>query len=161
MTAATPYTDTVDTDTVDWEALYRTARKIAARYVPPQDVDDIAQDALIELVKKNNSGSYDPARAPRQTYLLDSLRYAVLFATAKYAYGHYGLSAEECREAFRRWDGATSEEIIAALTARYVTKGYSIATAAQKAEKIAIAIGSKKPEQTMPPEWWAQQGVVP
>jgi DNA-directed RNA polymerase specialized sigma24 family protein len=152
---AAPYTDTVD-----WAALYRTAKKIAARYVAPQDIEDIVQDALIELVEKNNSGSYDPARAPRQTYLLASLRYVVLSVIATYVFKKFDLTAEECREAFRRWDGATTEEIIAALTARYITKKYSSATASQKAQRIATAIGDLPPEQTMPPEWWERHGVT-
>ena len=148
-------------DTVDWEALCRTAQKIAARYVAPQDIEDIVQDAIAELVKKNNSGSYDPARASRQTYLGASLRHAVLTAVAIHVYESYGLTAEECKEAFRRWDGADPIDIVATLTARYITKGYSKATASQKAQRIATAIGDPPPEQTMPPEWWAQQGVVP
>jgi DNA-directed RNA polymerase specialized sigma24 family protein len=148
-------------DTVDWEALCHAAKKIAARYVPPQDVDDIAQDALIELVKKNNSGSYDPTRASRQTYLMVSLRYAVLGAVSAYVYGSYDLGYEECREAFRRWDGADPADIVATLIARYVAKGYSKATATEKAQKIAVAIGGLPPEKTMPPEWWAQHGVAP
>ena len=153
MTPATPYTDTVD-----WEALCRTARKIATRYVPPQDVDDVVQNALLDIIEKNKNGKYDPARASRQTYLGGSLRYAVLIAIAKYTYEQYGLTVEECREAFRRWDGATPEEIIAALTARYVAKKYSKATASQKAQKIAEVIGSLPSEQTMSPEWWARHG---
>ncbi len=147
-------------DTVDWEALCRTARKIAARYVAPQDIDDIAQDAIVDLIRKNENGNYDPARAPRQTYLMASLRYAVLIAAAKYAYGPYGLTVEECREAFRRWGGADPADIVATLIARYVAKGYSKATAAQKAQKIAVAIGGLPPEKTMPPEWWAHQEVT-
>ena len=147
-------------DTVDWEALYRTAKKIAARYVAPQDVEDIVQDALIELVEKNNSGSYDPARASRQTYLMVSLRYAVLSVVATYVFKKFDLTAEECREAFRRWDCADPVDIIATLTARYIARGYSIATARQKAQKIAVAIGGLPPEKTMPPEWWAHRGVA-
>ena len=147
-------------DTVDWEALCRTARKIAARYVAPQDIDDIAQDAIVDLIRKNENGNYDPARAPRQTYLMASLRHAVLTAVAVHAYESYGLTSAECREAFRKWDGATTEEIVALLTARYIAKRYSKATAAQKAEKITQAISEGKPEQTMSPEWWAHQGVT-
>jgi DNA-directed RNA polymerase specialized sigma24 family protein len=147
-------------DTVDWAALCRTARKIAARYIPPQDVDDIVQNALLDIIEKNKNGKYDPARASRQTYLMVSLRYAVLGAISAYVYGSYDLGYEECREAFRKWDGADPADIVATLTARYITKGYSKATASQKAQRIATAIGDPPPEQTMPPEWWAHQEVT-
>lgn len=147
-------------DTVDWEALCRAARKIATRYVPPQDVDDVVQNALLDIIEKNKNGKYDPARASRQTYLGASLRYVVLVAIAKYTYEQYGLTVEECREAFRRWGGADPTDIVATLTARYITKGYSKATASQKAQRIATAIGDLPPEQTMPPEWWERHGVT-
>lgn len=159
VTPATPCTDTVD-----WAALCRTARKIAARYVPPQDVDDIVQNALVELVRKNNNGNHNPARASRQTYLMVSLRYAVLGAISAYLYESYDLKYEECRDAFRKWDGADPADIVATLTARYIKKGYSKATAVEKGEKIAQAISKRKKgtlEQTMSPEWWAQHGVAP
>ena len=127
----------------DWGRLQQSARRIARRYVSACDADDIVQDAMVQLVELWARGKYDPQRGAPDTYHGAHLSHAVWTAAARSVYGDTGLSDEECRDAFRRWDGASRAEQVATLTRRYRSKGYAAASAERKAERVVAEIATR------------------
>ena len=124
---------------IDWESIMRAAQRMARRYATSrEDSEDIAA-AAVEQVWAIAKKRYDPGRSETK-WVYAHLYHAVHTAAAIRIYGVTGLSTEECREAFRPWDGMSHAEMVATLVWRYRKKGYSPHGAAAKAQRVAEAI---------------------